>query len=44
MGIEFCQVAGNYGAFFALDRNPTFGTPNYVAPGRQVQPALRLNF
>jgi Carboxypeptidase regulatory-like domain/TonB dependent receptor len=24
--------------------NPTFGTPSYVAPARQVQLALRLNF
>jgi hypothetical protein len=24
--------------------NPTFGTPNYVAPARQIQFALRLNF
>ena len=24
--------------------NPTFGTPSYVAPARQIQLALRLNF
>ena len=24
--------------------NPTFGTPNFVAPARQIQIAMRLNF
>lgn len=24
--------------------SPTFGTPSYVAPARQIQLALRLNF
>jgi hypothetical protein len=24
--------------------NPTFGTPNFVAPARQIQLSVRLNF
>jgi len=38
------QVPHNFGDGVTSPANPTFGTPNYVAPARQVQLAVRLNF
>jgi hypothetical protein len=33
-----------YGDGIGSPANPTFGTPSYVAPARQVQLSMRLNF
>jgi outer membrane receptor protein involved in Fe transport len=37
-------VPHKFGDGISSPANPTFGTPNYVAPARQVQLAMRLNF
>ena len=37
-------VPQRFGDGVSSPANPTFGTPNYVAPAREVQLALRLNF
>lgn len=37
-------VPRRFGDGVSSPANPTFGTPNYVAPARQIQLALRLNF
>jgi hypothetical protein len=38
------RIPEKYGDGVTSAANPTFGTPNYVAPARQVQLALRFNF
>ena len=37
-------IPQKYGDGISSPANPTFGTPNFVAPARQVQLAMRLNF
>jgi hypothetical protein len=37
-------VPQRFGDGVTSAENPTFGTPSYVAPARQIQLALRLNF
>jgi hypothetical protein len=37
-------VPQNFGDGVSSPANPTFGTPNYVAPARQLQLSLRFNF
>ena len=37
-------VPQRFGDGVTSPANPTFGTPSYVAPARQVQLALRFNF
>ena len=37
-------VPRRFGDGIGSPANPTFGTPNFVAPAREVQLALRLNF
>jgi TonB dependent receptor len=37
-------VPQRFGDGITSPENPTFGTPSYVAPARQIQLALRLNF
>jgi hypothetical protein len=38
------SIPQKFGDGISSPANPTFGTPNYVAPARQVQLAMRLNF
>lgn len=37
-------IPRQFGDGVTSPENPTFGTPNYVAPARQMQLAVRLNF
>jgi hypothetical protein len=37
-------IPQRFGDGVASGANPTFGTPNFVAPARQIQIAMRLNF
>jgi hypothetical protein len=38
------QVPVKFGDGISSPANPTFGTPSFVAPARQIQLAVRLNF
>jgi Carboxypeptidase regulatory-like domain/TonB dependent receptor len=38
------QVPAKFGDGIGSPENPTFGTPSFVAPARQIQLALRLSF
>ena len=37
-------ISQRFGDGVTSGANPTFGTPNFVAPSRQIQIAMRLNF
>jgi hypothetical protein len=37
-------IPEKFGDGTASPANPTFGSPNFVAPARQIQLAMRLNF
>jgi hypothetical protein len=38
------RIPQSFGDAISSPANPTFGSPSFVAPARQIQLALRLNF
>jgi hypothetical protein len=38
------RIPQKFGDAISSPANPTFGSPSFVAPARQIQLALRLNF